>query len=106
MFFSNLSSDSFDSSSPGRQALLVFTYLAFFSSISATFSSLLLTDEFGELHVRASNRESTLNPLDNMIIHEDPGELLKRYGVRSTWRPVMWHCVSFLSSPKTRNFTN
>ncbi|KAF8599075.1 hypothetical protein BDV93DRAFT_526368 [Ceratobasidium sp. AG-I] len=91
MFFSNLSSERFDSKSPGGQALLVFTYLAFFSSISATFSSLLLTDEFGEIHVRASNRESSLNPLENAVIHEHPGELLKRYGVRSTWRPVMWH---------------
>ena len=72
---------------------MVLTYLAFFFSISATFSSLLLTDELGELQVRASHRESTLVPLDSSIIYEDPSELLNRYGARKIWRPVMWHCT-------------
>lgn len=72
---------------------MVFTYLAFFFSISATFSSLLLTDELGELHVRASHRESKLVPLDSSVIYEDPSELLNRYGARKVWRPVMWHCT-------------
>lgn len=77
----------------GGQAVMVLTYLAFFFSISATFSSLLLTDELGELHVRASHRESKLVSLDSGVIYEDPSDLLSRYGARKTWRPVMWHCT-------------
>jgi hypothetical protein len=99
LFISNISPEKLDRESPGGQALLVLTYLAFFFSISATFSSLLLTDELGEIHVRASQRASMLDPLDNMAIHEDTGDLLKRYGARRTWKPVMWHCTySFLHS--------
>ncbi|QRV85688.1 hypothetical protein RhiJN_13706 [Ceratobasidium sp. AG-Ba] len=90
-FFSSIGPDKLDSQSAGAQALFVFTYLAFFFSISATFSSLLLTDELGEIHVRASQRASTLIPLEAMDIHENTGELLKRYGARKTWKPVMWH---------------
>ncbi|KAG8719771.1 hypothetical protein FRC09_010639 [Ceratobasidium sp. 395] len=93
LFFSNLDPEKFNRDSAGGQALLVFTYLAFFFSISATFSSLLLTDELGEIHVRASQRASVLDPLDTMVIHEDTGDLLKRYGARRTWKPVMWHCA-------------
>lgn len=76
------------------QALLVFTYLAFFFSLSATFSSLLLTDELGEVQVRASQRESWLGPPEDLVIHEDPSKLLNHFGARKTWRPVMWHCTS------------
>ncbi|KAG8791374.1 hypothetical protein FRC12_009317 [Ceratobasidium sp. 428] len=98
LFFSNLDSEKFNRDSAGGQALLVFTYLAFFFSISATFSSLLLTDELGEIHVRASQRASVLDPLDTMVIHEDTGDLLKRYGARRTWKPVMWHWFLMLLS--------
>jgi hypothetical protein len=99
VFFNNLNPEKFNPDSPGGQALLVLTYLAFFFSISATFSSLLLTDEFGEIHVRASQRESMLEPLDSMAIHEDQGELLKRYGARRILKPVIWHCEHYSSLP-------
>lgn len=91
LFFSNISPEKMNPEGAGGQAVMVLTYLAFFFSISATFSSLLLTDELGELHVRASHRESKLVSLDSGVIYEDPSDLLSRYGARKTWRPVMWH---------------
>lgn len=89
-FFSNISPERLNRESAGGQALLVFTYLAFFLSLSATFSSLLLTDELGEVHVRASQRTSWLGS-NETVVQQDPGKLLDHYGARKTWRPVMWH---------------
>ncbi|KAG9092183.1 hypothetical protein FS749_015937 [Ceratobasidium sp. UAMH 11750] len=97
-FFSSLDPEKVRRESAGGQALLVFTYLAFLFSVSATFSSLLLTDELGEIHVRASQRASVLDPLDTMVIHEDTGDLLRRYGARRTWKPLMWHWFIMLLS--------
>ncbi|CAE7170063.1 unnamed protein product [Rhizoctonia solani] len=90
-FFSNIPAERLNPESAGGQALLVFTYLAFFFSLSATFSSLLLTDELGEVQVRAAQRASWLGPPEDLVIHEDPSKLLTHYGVRKSWRPVMWH---------------
>ncbi|KAG8723765.1 hypothetical protein FRC09_001851 [Ceratobasidium sp. 395] len=47
--------------SKGYHALLILTYASFFFSISATVSSLILTDEFGELDYRAAE-EDLMNP--------------------------------------------
>ncbi|QRV99726.1 transmembrane protein [Ceratobasidium sp. AG-Ba] len=95
-FFRNLSPSKLNPESAGGTALAVFTYLGWFFGTSATFSSLLLTDEFGEIHVRASQRESMLEPLDNMVIHEDVSSLLKRYGARRITKPVIWHWFAML----------
>ncbi|KAG8791346.1 hypothetical protein FRC12_009485 [Ceratobasidium sp. 428] len=92
----NIGPERFNSESSGGKALLTLTYLAFFFAISATFSSLLLTDEFGEIHVRASQRESMLEPLDQMIIHEGASKLLKRYGARRVTEPLIWHWTMML----------
>lgn len=45
----------FKPTSPSGQALILLTYLSFLFSISAAVSSLILTDELGELQMRASN---------------------------------------------------
>ncbi|KAG8791375.1 hypothetical protein FRC12_009318 [Ceratobasidium sp. 428] len=90
------SSERFDTENPGGKALLVLNYLAFFFGISATFSSLLLTDEFGEIHVRASQRESALEPLDQVVINEDVSKLLTRYGARRITGPLIWHWIIML----------
>lgn len=71
-------------------ALLIFTYGALFFSLSATISSLILTDEFGELPVRASRKA---NPEKQGTFDSSAASLLEVYGARKSWRWVMWHCA-------------
>ncbi|QRV85685.1 hypothetical protein RhiJN_13703 [Ceratobasidium sp. AG-Ba] len=92
-FFNSLPTEKLGSNSSGRTALSVLNYTGILFGTSATFGSLLLTDEFGELQVRASQRKSVLEPLDNMDIHEDANSLLQRYGARRVIIPVIWHCA-------------
>ena len=72
-----------------KHALLVFTYLALFFSVSATVSGLILTDEFGELPVRASRKR---DPIQQGIFDSGSLDLLQTYGAKSSWIWVMWHC--------------
>src|ERR1700761_7598508 len=74
-----------------RQALLAFSYCALFFSCSATISSLVLTDEFGELPVRASRKS---DPIKQGLFDSTSASLLEVYGARRSWRWVMWHCMS------------
>ncbi|KAI0067850.1 hypothetical protein BV25DRAFT_875925 [Artomyces pyxidatus] len=76
------------------QALLVFTYSALFFSLSATISSLILTDEFGELPVRASRKS---NPVKQGTFDSSAASLLEVYGARKSWRWLMWHWVLTLN---------
>ncbi|KAG9100506.1 hypothetical protein FRC06_004078 [Ceratobasidium sp. 370] len=82
VFFNNLSSGKSGPESSGRRALRILNYLALLSSISATLYSLFLTKEFGELPARAARREPELDPVVNVVVQEDAGELLRRYGAR------------------------
>jgi hypothetical protein len=74
-----------------RQALLAFSYSALFFNCSATISSLVLTDEFGELPVRASRKS---DPIKQGLFDSSSASLLEVYGARRSWRWVMWHCTS------------
>ncbi|KAH9019988.1 hypothetical protein EDB85DRAFT_2006555 [Lactarius pseudohatsudake] len=73
-----------------RQALLAFSYCALVFSCSATISSLVLTDEFGELPVRASRKS---DPIKQGLFDSSSASLLEVYGARRSWRWVMWHCT-------------
>lgn len=81
------------------RALLVFTYLALFMSLSAAMSSLILIDELGSITLRASRTLATGGgTLDLSIYDEDSSKLLTRFnGGRQSWKWVMWHC-SYSSS--------
>ncbi|KAI0259384.1 hypothetical protein BC834DRAFT_635958 [Gloeopeniophorella convolvens] len=70
------------------QALRAFSYCALFFSCSAAISSLVLTDEFGELPVRASRKA---DPIKQGIFDSSSASLLEVYGARRSWRWVMWH---------------
>ncbi len=73
------------------QALLALTYVTLFLSVSATMTSLILTDEFGELHLRASRQKFDLERAE---VFDEPSEtLLSRFNGNSSWRWVMWHCT-------------
>lgn len=73
-----------------RQALLAFSYSALFFNCSATITSLVLTDEFGELPVRASRKS---DPIKQGLFDSSSASLLEVYGARRSWRWVMWHCM-------------
>lgn len=79
-----------------RHALLIFTYSALFFSLSATISGLILTDEFGELPVRASRKK---DPIQEGVFDSGALDLLRTYGAKRSWIWVMWHCEEFRSTP-------
>lgn len=74
-----------------RHALLIFTYSTLFFCISATVSGLILTDEFGELPVRASRKK---DPIQEGVFDSGALDLLRTYGAKRSWIWVMWHCES------------
>ncbi|KAI0247261.1 hypothetical protein BJV78DRAFT_950422 [Lactifluus subvellereus] len=77
-----------DIGSPARHALLIFTYSALFFCISAAVSGLILTDEFGELPVRASRKS---DPIQQGLFDSGTLDLLQSYGAKESWVWVMFH---------------
>ncbi|KAG9091113.1 hypothetical protein FRC06_000704, partial [Ceratobasidium sp. 370] len=71
ILLNGLDSGKFNPDRSCRKALHVMSYLAFFFSISATFCSLFLVHEFGQLHFRAAQRELEVKPLIDMVVRED-----------------------------------
>ncbi|KAH9977468.1 hypothetical protein BJV74DRAFT_888447 [Russula compacta] len=77
-----------DIGNPSRHALAIFTYSALFFCLSATISGLILTDEFGELPVRASRKK---DPIQQGVFDSGALDLLQTYGAKRSWIWVMWH---------------
>ncbi|KAI0048488.1 hypothetical protein FA95DRAFT_1490826, partial [Auriscalpium vulgare] len=75
------------------QALLALTYCDLFLCLSATVSALILTDEFGELPVRASR---VSDPIKVGTFDSSAASLLEVYGARKSWRWVMFHWLATL----------
>ncbi|KAG8791376.1 hypothetical protein FRC12_009319 [Ceratobasidium sp. 428] len=96
LVFNDFDGGKFNPGSSRWTGLYILTYLGFFSSISATFCSLFLISEFGQLHGRAAQREPALEPLVDMVIQEDIGDLLRRYGLRRIARPMIWYWIFML----------
>ncbi|KAF8469886.1 hypothetical protein DFH94DRAFT_697213 [Russula ochroleuca] len=71
-----------------RHALLIFTYSALFFCLGATISGLILTDQFGELPVRASRKK---DPIQQGVFDSGALDLLRTYGAKRSWIWVMWH---------------
>jgi len=86
-----------------KHALLIFTYSALFFCLSAIISGLILTDEFGELPVRASRKKDLIQQgtFDSGAL-----DLLQNYGAKRSWIWVMWHCEfgRYLSSTAQPRF--
>ncbi|KAH9961822.1 hypothetical protein BC827DRAFT_261802 [Russula dissimulans] len=80
--------ESRDLNKSAKHALLIFTYSALFFCLSATISGLILTDEFGELPVRASRRK---DPIQQGTFDSGALDLLQNYGAKRSWIWVMWH---------------
>ncbi len=88
-FVKDESNYSRDTNKSARHALLIFTYTALFFCLSATVSGLILTDEFGELPVRASRKK---DPIQEGVFDSGALDLLRSYGAKPSWIWVMWHC--------------
>ncbi|KAH9035756.1 hypothetical protein EDB85DRAFT_2143508 [Lactarius pseudohatsudake] len=71
-----------------KDALLIFTYLGLFFGVSAAVSGLILTDDFGELPVRASRQRDSI---ESGLFDSGTSELLQSFGARRSWIWVMWH---------------
>ncbi|KAI0247275.1 hypothetical protein BJV78DRAFT_1133637, partial [Lactifluus subvellereus] len=78
-----------DIGNPAKHALLTFTYSALFFCVSAAVSGLILTDEFGELPVRASRKR---DPIQQGMFDSGSLDLLQSYGAKESWVWVMFHC--------------
>jgi hypothetical protein len=104
VFVKGLQPKDLEPSSPSGQALLLFTYLTFLCSISATVSALILTDEVGELQMRASDAksQSRLNTFDSAgLIAEDSLTILIHYGLHPWLKLFTLHCECILRRRQT-----
>ncbi|KAH9974892.1 hypothetical protein BGW80DRAFT_121945 [Lactifluus volemus] len=87
---------------PARHALLIFTYCALFFCISGAVSGLILTDEFGELPVRASRKS---DPIQHGLFDSGSLDLLQSYGARQSSVWVMFHWLFSLVAGVVSLFT-
>ena len=73
--------------------ILIFTYIAIIASVSATISSLILTDEFAEMPVRAArDPDIQFRPPREEFAGKD-WQLLGTFGLRSSVNLVVYHCA-------------
>jgi hypothetical protein len=91
------SQDSEENKTMSRRAVVILSYAAITLSISATISSLILTDEFSEMRTRAAR--STWVHGDAETFYGKQWKLLIEYGLhkRAAW--VVWHCKCLHFSP-------
>ncbi|QRV85686.1 transmembrane protein [Ceratobasidium sp. AG-Ba] len=86
-----------DTSSTAYQVLVALTYVALFFSVSATVSSLILTDECTDLDVRAASKPKR-NELEEMEAGMSIDELLVEYGMRKSCWGIKIHWAYMLLS--------
>lgn len=92
VFVEALEPKTFDLSSTSGQALLFFTFMTFLLSIGATVSSLILTDQVGELPIRAFEHHIS----NDSLIKGTSIQVMKQYGLSRKLGWFMWHWVSML----------
>ena len=68
----------------------ILTYVALICSISATMSSLLLTDEFGEITTRSARYRDRLTEGGKHAGTD--WEILRTYNIRSGSKFIVYHC--------------
>ncbi|KAG8791345.1 hypothetical protein FRC12_009484 [Ceratobasidium sp. 428] len=94
VFVKGIDSDKeINHASAGYQALVALTYAAFFFSISATVSSLILTDECTELNSRAASHSEDLKVYEEVEVQNTIEEILEKYGMKRSCQRVRTHCT-------------
>src|SRR5258706_5196165 len=90
---------------PRKEPILTLTYVALVLSIGATISSLILTDEFADIPIRAARSpyglESSKTKGNPVFVGHD-WRLLRVFGLRRSARFIIGHCES-LSKPRVRS---
>jgi len=76
-----------------QEAVLILTYVAIIASVSASISSLILTDEFAEMPVRAARDPviQSRRPQDEFAGKD--WQLLGVFGLRRSVHLVVCHCT-------------
>ena len=109
--------DTFDpKDDPRREPILTLTYVALVLSIGATISSLVLTDEFADIPIRAARspyglessqteapkinpskpeRSRTEDSKDDTTFNGSDWGLLRLFGLRRSARFTIAHCKSY-----------
>lgn len=91
-FFKTESNFKEPNSTP-QAAILILTYVAIIASVSATISSLILTDEFAEMPVRAArDPDIQFRPPREEFAGKD-WQLLGDFGLRRSVNLVVCHCA-------------
>ena len=70
-----------------QTAILTLTYAAIILSVSATISALTLTDQFGEIHSRASRKQGNLTSFQG-----GDWAILRHFRARKFTRWIIFHC--------------
>jgi len=70
-----------------QNAVLTLTYAAIILSVSATISALTLTDQFGEIHSRASRKQGNLTSFQG-----GDWAILRHFRARKFTRWIIFHC--------------
>ena len=76
-----------------QAAVLILTYVAIIASVSATISSLILTDEFAEMPVRAARDPDLQSRRPQDEFAGKDWQLLWVFGLRHSIRLVVYHCA-------------
>jgi hypothetical protein len=72
-----------------QEVILILTYAAIILSISATISALTLTDEFGEIPIRASRKLGMDNPKN---FEGGDWDILRYFHTRRSTQWIVYHC--------------
>lgn len=75
-----------------QTAVVILTYVAIIASVSATISSLILTDEFAEMPIRAARDPDIQFRRHDEFAGKD-WQLLGIFGLRSSVHLVVCHCA-------------
>ncbi|KAG9091114.1 hypothetical protein FRC06_000705 [Ceratobasidium sp. 370] len=93
VFVKGIAENQIPHASAKYQALVVLTYAAFFFSVSATVSALILTDECSELNSRAASKSESLEELNESIFGGSIQEILGVFGMKRPCRRIRAHCM-------------
>jgi len=85
---------------PRKEPILTFTYVALVLSIGATISSLILTDEFADIPIRAARSPYSLETIEAMPFLGQDWKILRTFGLRRSTRFVIGHCGSRSLRPR------
>jgi len=89
---------TFNQSKPVFTALLAFNYCAIVLHFSTAVTTFILIDRIGELNLYASR----YSMVEQGYIVADTTTILRRFGLSSSWKWIVWHCMGVFNSISKR----